>query len=349
MFDFEIVDIDNPKWNDLISNCYTYDFYHTSCYHKIEEQANETSGLFVASSGTEFICLPLIVKPIPNTDFFDATSVYGYCGPVASKPFKELQPELIKFFKSKFVKYCNQNNIVSVFSRLHSLIPQINLFKDFGEVIDLNKTVAIDLTLSLDEQRRAFRKSTKSEINQLKGKKGYVFQNVDNRDDESIHEFVNIYHDTMKRVEAKPYYFFDFDYFKQLLNNSCFECDLLIAKKNDEMAAGAIFTRTNSIMQYHLAGTKDTYMKDTPMKLIIDEARKVGVDKGLRHLHLGGGVGGSDDDPLFRFKSGFSKNFKQFSVWRYIVCEKTYLYLVNKRFNHQIPVSSFFPLYRLNL
>lgn len=346
MFDFEIVDIANPKWNDLISNCYTYDFYHTSCYHKIEEQANETSSLFVASSGTELICLPLIVKPIPNTDFFDATSVYGYCGPVASIPFKELQPELIEFFKSKFVEYCNQNNIVCVFSRLHSLIPQINLFKEFGEVIDLNKTVAIDLTLPLEEQRKAYRKSNKSEINQLKGKKGYVFQRIDHSDDASIMEFVDIYIETMKKVDAKPYYFFDFDYFKQLLINPCFKCDLLVTRKDNEMAAGAIFTSTNSIMQYHLAGTKEAYMQDTPMKLILDEARVLGTEKGLKYLHLGGGVGGSDDDSLFRFKSGFSKNFHQFSVWNLVVNQVAYDKLVQDKGVKEEEYPNFFPLYR---
>lgn len=346
MFEFEVVEINDPKWNSYIHECENYDFHHTSCFHKIENQQLETPVLVVASSQTEYICFPLIIKPIRGAELYDATSVYGYCGPVASKSFNDLPPELIDFFKTNFIEYCNQNKIISVFSRLHALIPQRDFFQNFGEVIDLNKTVAIDLTLPLDEQRRAFRKSNKSEINQLKGKKGYVFQQVDNKDESSIREFVTIYHETMKRVEAKPYYFFDFDYFKQLLNNPCFECDLLIAKKEDAMAAGAIFTRTNSIMQYHLAGTKEAYIQDTPMKLILDEARKIGTEKGLKYLHLGGGVGGSDDDSLFRFKSGFSKKFFQFSVWNLIVNQEEYDKLVKEKEVKQEDYPNFFPLYR---
>lgn len=346
MFDFETIELDNPKWNDYISNCYTYDFYHTSCYHKIEQQDTETPVLLVASSNDEHICLPIIIRPVPHNDNFDATSVYGYCGPVASKPFEMLETDLADFFKVKFLDYCNQNKIVSVFSRLHSLIPQKNFFKNFGEIIDLNKTVAIDLTLPLEEQRKAYRKSNKSEINQLKGKKGYVFQRIDHSDDKSIKEFVEIYLETMKKVDAKSYYFFDFDYFKQLLINPCFKCDLLIARKDNEMAAGAIFTSTNSIMQYHLAGTKEEYMQDTPMKLILDEARILGTEKGLKYLHLGGGVGGSDEDSLFRFKSGFSKNFFQFSVWNLIVNQEAYDKLVQDKGVKQADFPNFFPLYR---
>jgi hypothetical protein len=230
MLDFEVIEINDIRWDNYVHKCSIYDFHHTSCYHKIEQKQQETSVLIVGNSSTEHICLPLIIKSIPNSKFFDATSVYGYAGPIASKQFAELQPELIEFFKTKFIEFCEQNKIVSVFSRLHSLIPQRDFFQDFGKVIDLNKTVAIDLTLTLEDQRKSFRKSNKSEINQLKGKKGYTFHKVDKKDVKSIQEFVNIYHDNMKRVKANPYYYFDFDYFKHLLTAPCFECDLLVAK-----------------------------------------------------------------------------------------------------------------------
>jgi len=96
-------------------------------------------------------------------------------------------------------------------------------------------------------------------------------------------------------------------------------------------------------MQYHLAGTKEEYSKDTPMKLIIDEARLYGNQNRLKFLHLGGGLNGSDDDSLFRFKSGFSKKKSQFRTWEYIVNETIYKELVSK---NGVSNSTFFPLYR---
>ena len=345
--EFKVIELSNPEWDEYIKSSYIYDFHHTSCFHKIEQKENESSVLMVAISKRDHISMPLVIKQIPGTTYFDANSVYGYGGPLATQPFEQLQENIIDYFKNEFLNYCKQNDIVSVFSRLHSLISQQVVFKNFGNVVNLNKTVTIDLTLSLAEQRKAYRKSNKSEINQLKGKKGYTIQKIEKSDDEKIKSFVEIYHENMTKVKAKDYYFFDFNYFKQLLNNPCFECDLLVANKEDFMTAGAIFTKTSSIMQYHLAGTKEEYSQDTPMKLILDEARILGTEMGLKYLHLGGGVGGSDEDSLFKFKSGFSKNFKQFSVWNLICNSGVYKRLVDEKGIQEKDHPNFFPLYRV--
>ena len=125
------------------------------------------------------------------------------------------------------------------------------------------------------------------------------------------------------------------------MNNQDFDAKLLIAVKDNKVIAGAIFTLTDKIMQYHLAGTTEEYIRETPMKLILDEARLYGNGTSAENLHLGGGVGGHDDDSLFRFKSGFSKDFKQFSVWKYVVNQEVYDELSKDK-----EVSDFFPLYR---
>src|SRR5690606_4841118 len=138
---------------------------------------------------------------------------------------------------------------------------------------------------------------------------------------------------TMDRVNASSYYYFSREYFHRFVNNKAFETRLLVSKHQGKIIAGAIFTITKKIMQYHLAGTISEYITLTPMKLILDEARLLGDQLGVEHLHLGGGVGGSDDDTLFRFKSGFSKNFKQFYVWKYIVNEEKYNQLVAAKDN----------------
>ena len=97
-------------------------------------------------------------------------------------------------------------------------------------------------------------------------------------------------------------------------------------------------------MQYHLAGTDSNFAKLTPMKLIIDEARLIGNNLNVKYLNLGGGVSGSDQDSLFKFKSGFSNINYKFKVWRYIVNENIYNDLVKKS-NTDLN-SNFFPLYR---
>ena len=339
MLNFDVLDRESESWDKLVKGSCIYDFHHTSHYHKIDN-ANP-SKLLVFSNEESFIALPVVMRSIPETGLFDLTSVYGYAGPVGRIKEQDKE-ELGAFFKSQFEAYCKENNVVSAFARLHPLINQKFLLEGLGEIIDLNKTVSVDLTISADEQRRAYRKSLKSELNQLR-RKDFLVEETKGKNE--IDRFISIYYETMDRVKATPDYYFTKQYFYDFLSTEAFHSKLLVAKFEEEVVAGAIFTYTDKIMQYHLAGTTEAFIRDTPMKLILDEARLLGNQLGLHYLHLGGGVGGSDEDSLFRFKSGFSKSFKQFSVWKYIVDENQYNQLVEAKPTID-KSSNFFPLYR---
>ncbi len=339
MVSFDIIERDSARWNEIVKQAAIYDFYHTSYYHKIDN--DHTSVLLLFSKGESFIALPLVLRNIPDTSLFDMTSVYGYAGPV-SRIAPADHDELLRFFKERFVQYCLDNRVVSVFSRLHPLIDQKFILEGLGEILDLNKTVSIDLTAAADEQRAGYRKSLKSDLNQLRRTAITVYET---KAREEINRFIDIYYETMHRVQASANYYFSKEYFYDFLSTEAFASKLLLAKSDNQVIAGAIFTYTDKIMQYHLAGTTEAFIKQTPMKLILDEARMMANAMGLHHLHLGGGVAGRDDDSLFRFKSGFSKNFKQFSVWQYIADQAAYGDLVAAKAGTGRS-SNFFPLYR---
>lgn len=343
MKQFNILLPTDPLWDRIVRSSYLYDFHHTGFYHQIDNQ--EQSRLFVAQQGDNFVAMPLVIRTIPGTDWFDITSVYGYCGPIASHESILHGKDLVDYFWTELTAYFTEKRIVSAFSRLHPLINQHPFFDAQGDIVLLNKTVSIDLTLTPEEQRRQYRKSNKSEINQLKRKGFFV---IEARDPADIDAFISIYYETMDRVDAGQYYYFTKEYFHAFLANESFDSKLLLALVDGEIAAGAIFTYTDKIMQYHLAGTTEKYIRETPMKLILDEARLIGNELGLQFLHLGGGVGGSDDDSLFRFKSGFSKQLCQFSVWKYVVDQEKYDSLVHVRKIKNV-TSGFFPLYRSHL
>lgn len=333
---FEIIESNSEKWSEIIKQATIYDFHHTAYFHKID--TNFVSKLLLFSDRDNFIALPIVIRPIEGTDYFDITSVYGYAGPIYSFVKNHETTELIAFFRKNLLDFCKEQNIISVFSRLHPLIEQTNILENLGEIVNLNKTVAIDLTKSAEEQRKEYRKSLKSELNQLRRKEIHVKEATTK---EEIDAFIAIYYETMDRVRATDNYYFSKEYFYEFLNNQDFDAKLLIAIIDNKVIAGAIFTLTDKIMQYHLAGTTEEFIRETPMKLILDEARLLGNQTTAISLHLGGGVGGSDEDSLFRFKSGFSKDFKQFSVWKYIVNQAVYDELSKGK-----EVSRFFPLYR---
>jgi hypothetical protein len=331
---------DKEKWEKIVKSCVFYDIYHTYFYHSLE--SSFPSVLFVSEFDNEMIAFPFKVRNIEDTGYFDLTSVYGYCGPIANKNFKELSKEHFAFFHEEFSRFCNKNYIVSIFSRLHPLCDYSTFFTDFGEVAGINKTVVIDLVQSSESQIKQYRKSTKYEIKYLRERN---FTIIETKNPADIDNFIEMYYKTMEKVRAFDRYYYDRDYFHGFLNNEDYEIILLMAEQNGKFAAGAIFTVVGNVMQYHLATTAENSIKDAPMKLILDEARIIAMKKNLHFLHLGGGFAGRDDDNLYLFKSGFSKNRLQFSVWKHITNTEQYNKLV-AYMNIWRTVNNFFPLYR---
>ena len=75
----------------------------------------------------------------------DATSVYGYGGPVASH---ERTPEpVVRNFHAALRAALVERGVVAVFSRLHPLIAQDHSLAGLGDCCANGETVSIDLTL----------------------------------------------------------------------------------------------------------------------------------------------------------------------------------------------------------
>lgn len=341
MSKFLIINVDDSRWNDIVFNALQYDFYHTQSYHLLDKKTEAV--LFVYYFDDNFIAIPLVIRTIPDSDLKDCTSVYGYCGPVSTIKFNDLPSEAIKQFTKGLNSFFMERKIISSFSRLHPMFPfQERIFKDNGEVLPINKTVAINLNQSVDLQRSEYNKTTKLHINRALKNGIFVRKTSDFKD---LEKFIAIYYKNMQRVDAKPDYYFSPHYFHNLINATDFNSALFVAEKDGEIIAGGIFTICNGIMQYHLGGTKNEMLKFSPLKLIIDSARIYANEMGCNYFHLGGGYSGANDS-LFKFKAGFSKNFYDFKVWRKIVNIQAYNELVSRRFGDKTPNTDYFPLYR---
>lgn len=336
-----VFDLTNKQeWRRIINSGYQYDFYHTYNYHYLANQNGEGNPkLFVYTKDSEYIALPLLERIIDKKrNLKDYTSVYGYVGPICSN--KNISKSCLVGFRTDLKSFMAKNNVVSVFSRLHPLIDQDEILKDLGDVENLSKTVTVELELTLDEQRRKYRKSNKSEINKLR--RTVICKKANT--DEELDKYIAIYIDNMKRINAAERYLFDKDYFINLLNSEDYYSEIVLAYENSDLMAGAMFVYSKNIIQYHLAGTTEKYLSKTPMKLILDWVRIKGTEEGFKYFHLGGGVG-SKEDSLLRFKAGFSDRYDQFKVWKYIVQSDVYNELVNSR-KEKIADNNYFPLYR---
>ncbi len=340
---------EREQWGISIDLCKNSDFYHTYDYHQLSKNQDEEPVLIKYSLHDFTILLPLLIRKIEGTTYKDATSVYGYPGPLVSN--LKNHHDLVAF-KMVLEEFFLENKIVSVFSRLNPYIPhQERVLQDMGEIVTCGKVINIDLTKDLDTQYQAYQKRLRTYIHKARRlctiKKGST--------KEDILKFMEIYYDNMYRVNAKDNYFFDLPYFDALLKSDDYKSELMLTIHNEsqEVIAGAIFIKKGNIVQYHLSGTKEEYLYLNPVKLMIDEMRIQATNENYSYINLGGGVG-SNEDSLFQFKSSFSKDYKEFKVWKYIVNESFYTKLIEKKEERDCSLldercKKFFPSYRCDL
>lgn len=300
------------EWLACINKCFTYDFYHTWQYHSTDPYGEAM--LYVYSEDDVFVAFPLIKRCIPNTSYYDLTSVYGYAGPVSNVKFNTLTDSFLTNLKKSLLGYMKQEKIICLFSRLHPLIDQSAVINKFGGKVVNGKTVFIPLDKTIESQRSGYRNNHLRDITSLRNK------NISFKEaltDDEIEEFVDIYTENMKRLNASDEYFFDHQYFKQLVYSEEFKGQILLLCFEGKPIAGCVFTYTNDIIQVHLIATRTEHLHESPTKVLIDEVSYIGRERGMKYLHLGGGVGGKND-PLFYWKAGFSPCYLIFETWRII-------------------------------
>ncbi len=342
------------KWMSALENC-SHDFYHLPQYHALAEWSGEgTALLFHYAEGEYSIALPLLIRTLdniagvhPRQDWQDATSVYGYAGPVASH--SEVPALVLRNFQERLRERLLEMNIVTVFSRLHPILRQQELLQGLGDCRTLSQTVSIDLTLPVEAQRTAYRSSLKTSLNRLR-RNGVTC--VHDPDGLHLDTFIQIYHETMTRVGAVPLYFFPREYFYSLFGTLGDRFHLILGMSQGEIVCGGIFIECGGVLQYHLGGTRNAALEFAPMKLLLDEARIWANQRKLRVFHLGGGATARPDDPLLHFKLGFSDRTHDFAVWQWVLqpeahermCQQRLQWIEGKSI--VTSGSTFFPEYR---
>ncbi len=342
------------EWDAVVKATKGYDFYHLYSYHRLAEKNGEGEPfLFVYREGERFAAVPFLMRAVSQVKgletagegLFDVTSVYGYPGPLANSDKKE--EVFFRQFSLHLHQFFAEHSVVTAFTRLHPVLGNHVFFKE-GELIQLGKTVSIDLSLPLEEQRKQFRKNHIRNISKAykNGVKVFIDEEWKHLD-----AFLDIYALTMDKVRASQYYYFDREYFFSLRDGLGESLKLFTAEYGGKIISAGLFTVTGAMAQYHLGGTLPEYLKLSAFTCIIDEARAHAADQGAAIFHLGGGLG-SKEDSLFHFKAGFSDRKHDFYIWKFIVNSQKYAQLKqikekwNKENQFKYLNENYFPIYR---
>jgi hypothetical protein len=294
--------------------------------------------------------IPLVVRAVPSelgpSALRDGASPYGYGAPLFTPGISDSQ-------RHECVAACLalacRHDIISLFLRLHPLFPDgLAALRESGVLVRHGQTIYVDLSRDADDIERDLASGHRYEIRRLR-KQGFavVFD-----DWTGLTEFASIYRQTMQRVSAHASYLFSDDYFSGLRESLHGHVHFAaVMSPNGSMAAGMLFTDECDLMQYHLSGTAEQFVRLAPTKLGLHEVISWGRDRNRRALHLGGGVGGAEDS-LFRFKAGFSKLRAEFHTCRIITDSARYQELLDGWTRVSGPASTtddYFPAYRRSL
>ncbi len=333
------------EWDNVVKSFSDYDVYYLSGYVKAFQINGDGEPILFYYEDENNRGINVIMRRdisdderfsniIAQNQYFDFVTPYGYGGWLI-----EGNGSANKLFDT-YAQWCRENNIVSEFVRYHPMLNNSNYSREHYEVVDLGKTIAIDLSSPeliwenfTSKNRNMIRKAIKSGVKVYHGQYPSIYQT-----------FRQIYNTTMDANDASDYYFFSEEFYNSILNDLKNESCVFWAELDGKIIAASIFIAANGFLNYHLSGSLLEYRKYAPTNLLLYEAALWGNTNGYKSLHLGGGLG-SHEDSLYEFKHSFNRNTThQFSIGKKIFLADAYKKLVEVR--KLTSSSGFFPEYR---
>lgn len=331
------------EWDKLVRSFANYDVYYLSGYVKAFQihGDGEPQLFYYNENGLRGIYV-YMKRNTTIEGVYDSITPYGYGGFLLEGDDSE---ENMNALWKAYVEKMKSENIVDNFVRYHPVLANAVLMKACSDVIDLGKTVSMDLTSEEviwknihSKNRNMIRKAEKNGIVIKHGQGLELFD-----------DFIKIYNATMDKDNAEPYYYFKPEFYKSIHEDLKDNYEMFWAEYDDKIIAMSIMIYANGRLNYHLSGSDLQYRNLAPSNLLLYKAAMWGMEKGMKTFHLGGGVG-SGEDNLYKFKIAFNRfSDCQFSIAKHIFDNEKYDELVAERASRDAGFdkeSKFFPLYR---
>lgn len=331
------------EWDELVRSFANYDVYYLSGYVKAFQihGDGEPQLFYYNENGLRGIYVYMKRKTAIE-GVYDSITPYGYGGFLLEGDDSN---ENMNALWNAYVDKMKSENIVDNFVRYHPVLANAVPMKICSDVIDLGKTVSMDLTSEEviwknihSKNRNMIRKAEKNGIVIKHGQGLELFD-----------DFIKIYNATMDKDNAEPYYYFKPEFYKSIHEDLNDNYEMFWAEYDDKIIAMSIMIFANGRLNYHLSGSDLQYRNLAPSNLLLYKAAMWGMEKGMKTFHLGGGVG-SGEDNLYKFKIAFNRfSDCQFSIAKHIFDNEKYNELVAERASRDAGFdkeSKFFPLYR---
>lgn len=335
--------VHSAEWDATVKSFTDYDIYYLSGYVKAFHIHGDGDPylLYYEDKGLRAIYV-YMRRHTAIEGVYDSVSPYGYGGVLFEGDTREAN--LQAFWKEYFATM-EQEHIADNFVRYHPVLANAVPMRPISNVIDLGKTIAMDLASPEviwenihSKNRNMIRKAEKNGITIEHGQGMDLFD-----------KFIEIYNATMDKDHAEEYYYFKRPFYESIHNDLRDNYEMFYAMYEGKPIAMSIMIYANGRLNYHLSGSDIEYRNLAPSNLLLYKAALWGCEQGMKTFHLGGGVG-SGEDNLYKFKAAFNKvSDYQFSIGKQIFDQQKYdeLVMIRRESDPNFDETShYFPLYR---
>ncbi|PKP62105.1 GNAT family N-acetyltransferase [Candidatus Atribacteria bacterium HGW-Atribacteria-1] len=354
-------EIDKKYWKKILIKNNIHNILYFPEYIMLWElNGDGIAKSFFYKSDYGIVLYPFLVRKINDLKFFQKTKIteifydiaspYGYGGPLVKPYNKSDKNLLLEGFIKEFSLFCKKNNIVSEFIRFHPLIENHTNFINRLEIEKMNSVIYVDLSVTEEELWGNYKRNNRKNIK--KALRNDIEIVVDEKY-EFFDEFLEIYYETMKKNNAKEYYFFPKSFFEFIRISLNKNSVLFISKKNKKIISVELALYDKDIIYSFLGGTLSEYFPLRPNNLLRHKLILWAKEKNIKYYLIGGGY--HPGDGIFNYKHSFSKNgIKDFFVGRKIHNIEKYKILEEEFKKHLLNIYpsidlkqiKYFPIYR---
>jgi hypothetical protein len=313
---------DYKSWNQ--QHKINLDIYYCDAFLSQEALLNDGEyEIFTCTEESNVFVYPYIKINLgkQHPRYYDITSPYGYCGPYCNDEGLFLKAEEL------FIEHTRSQNVVSEFVRYHYLY---NATQQFRHNISnsKNRTIVLLNTSQCWDNiwQSEFSGTNRNLVRKLENE-GYMFDIVNY--DSHIKEFIKMYYATMSNANAAGYYYFENDFFINLKKSLGDRLFIARVSKEDITYCYSLFFATGKFLTYYLSARNLEYPKIPATNLMLSKAANWAYQNNIAYFNLGGGLTDDEKDPLFRFKSNFSRQKASFYIGKRIHLQDKYNEIVD--------------------
>jgi hypothetical protein len=332
------VNVEPAVWDELLDRLGCPDAYLRHAYVTASAILDGGRPVFLHFRGDGGdVVFTASIRPIPGASgLYDATTPYGYGGPVAIG----VRPP-VEAFWTAYEDWCSSNRVVSTFVRFHPLFENHRYAPAALTVEPLADTIA----WRLDDGQDLFQAMHRHHRRVVRSAERQVEVSV-RESPAKLEAFAALYETSMRRHQADAFYIFPPAYWEALLTGLGEKLVLFEHKDGEGVAAATLCLASPPWLHYHLGATSDRARRLGAANLLMLTTARWARERKFSIFHLGGGVGGHEDS-VWEYKRRFSPSGRrEMRIGKAVHDVGAYLELAGAE---TLDLHGFFPAYRRHL